>query len=305
MVQLPKLEILSEVKSERKRVSLLDLCNSTNIPETWKSLLAGEDIGEAPGAGSEKVINPEHLRAYIEQFLVSKGYDPSQTEISLPEKIVIKRQSLEVSKEQIESIYTDFILANAPWNPQDVVVRGVYFSGALELPLGSMTFEVQANPRERFLGNVALTIQFFIDGEKERSLRVTGKVDLYQNVVHAVRPLKRNDIIADEDIETQRINIADAPDRFSIEPDQVVGKRLLRDVGFRQPIILSFLDKPPSLKRGSAVTILYQQPGLRLTAKGQTREDGSIGSTVRVVNLMTNRTIFCQVVDETTVQAMP
>ncbi len=300
------LRVLAEVKAERKRVSLLDLCDPAGLDERLADLLKKSDIGEAPDPGSEKIINPEQLRAFLQQYLASNAYDSSLAEISLPEKIVIRRASIQIPKEQIEEIYKEHILANAPWSPQEVSIREIYFPGALELPAGKMTYEVQANnSREKYAGNVILTIQFFVDGEKERSLRVAGKVDVMRDVLHAVRLVKRNEVLTDADLDVQRLNIAEAPDRYAENLDQAVGKRVLRDIRARQPVLLSDLDEPPALKRGSAVTIVYDQPGLKLTAKGQTREDGSVGATVRVVNLMTKRTVSCLVIDSTTVQALP
>lgn len=304
MTQITKLNVLSEVKAGRKRVNLLDLCESTNVPEDWKTAMSAVDIGESPAAGTEKVINPQQLKSFIENFLKSQGYEASQVQIVLPDKISVRRLSMLVPREQIEAIYKDFITSKAPWNPQDMVIRAVYCSETVELPSGDMSYEVTANPRERFMGNVGVTIQFNVNGEKERALRVTGKVELYQNVVHAVRALKRNDVISEADIELQKINVSDAPDRFASSLEQVAGKRVLRETGVHKPIALSDLDNPAALKRGSTVTIVYEQGGLRLTAKGQTREDATIGSSIRVVNIMTNRTISCRVLDATTVQAM-
>jgi len=305
MTQLTKLDVLSEVRPERKRVTLLDLCDSTHIPEDWKQLMSEVDIGESPAAGTEKVINPLQLKEFIENFLNSRGYDPSKVQFVLPDKISVRRLSVLVPKEQVESIYRDFILSTAPWDPQDTVISGVYYPGTVELPTGEMTYEVTANPRERFVGNVSVTIQFIVNGQKERSLRVTGKVEIFQNVVHAAHALQRNDIISEADVELQKINISYAPDRFTVSTDQVVGKKVLQNIGLNQPIPIASLDSPKALKRGAAVTIIHEQVGLRLTAKGQTREDGNIGSTIRVVNVMTNRTINCRVLDATTVQVVP
>jgi flagellar basal body P-ring formation protein FlgA len=300
-----RLDILSHVTAAKKRVTLLDLCDQTDMSEEYKALLAKDDIGPAPAAGTEKFIQSEQLKSHIKRYLAARGYDASQVEISVPDRVVIARQSIEIPKEQIESIYRDFILSKTTWNPLDVEVHSIYFSGKLELPAGAMTYETTANSRERFIGNVGLTINFLIDGERERSVQVTGKVDLLQNVVHAARPLKRGEVISDTDISIERVNIADAPDRFTTQTDQVVGKRLVRDVGVHQPINLADLDEPLAFKRGSAVTIIYSQPGLKLTAKGQARENGTVGNTVRITNVMTNRTIFCRVLDDTTVQAVP
>lgn len=300
-----RIEVLSRVTAAKKRVTLLDLCDQTDMSEDYKALLAKDDIGPAPAAGTEKFIQSEQLKSHIKHYLTARGYDMSQVEISVPDRIVIARQTIEISKEQIESIYRDFILSKATWDPRDVEVRSVYFSGKVELPSGVMTYETAANPRERFLGNVSITIHFLIDGERERSVQVTGKVDLFQNVVNAARPLKRGDVISETDIGIERVNIADAPDRFTTQTDQVVGKRLVRDAGLHQAINLADLDEPLAFKKGSTVTIIYSQPGLKLTAKGQAKENGTVGNTVRITNVMTNRIIFCRVLDDTTVQAVP
>jgi flagellar basal body P-ring formation protein FlgA len=301
-----RFEALSEVQVDRNRVSLLDLFRESVFPENVRELLGRTDIGEAPAVGSEKIIHRDQLKAYLNRLLLPQGYDPARIDLQASERLTIRRLSVQVSKEQIEAIYRDFIATHAPWDANDVVVRGVWYSGpALELPAGNTTHEVVANPNERFLGNVAVTIHFIVDGEKERSVRVAGKVDVFQNVVHALRTIRRNEVIQGADVEFQRINIADAPDRFATQMEQVVGKRMLREAGFHQPMALVEMDQPLTLKRGSAVTILYETPGLKLSSKGQAKEDGSVGKTIRVLNVTTNKTVLCLIVDETTVRAMP
>jgi flagella basal body P-ring formation protein FlgA len=44
---------------------------------------------------------------------------------------------------------------------------------------------------------------------------------------------------------------------------------------------------------------------LKLSAKGQAKEDGGTGDTIKVLNITTNKIVLCQIVDETTVRAMP
>ncbi len=305
-VETLRLEALPEVHVAHKRVNLLDLFGTVDCSESIRLLLSKTDIGEAPAIGSEKIIYGDQLKAYLNKLLSPHGYDPARVDVKVGEKITIRRSSVQVSKEEIEAIYKEFIATRAPWEAGDVAVRGVWFSGpAVELPAGNMTHEVVAAPNERFLGNVAVTIHFIVDGEKERSVRVTGKVDVLQNVVHAMRAIRRNELIQSSDVELQRVSISDTPDRFATQMDQVIGKRLLREVGFHQPIALVDLDRPLTLKRGSAVTILYEKPGLKLSARGQAKEEGSAGDTIRVLNITTNKIVLCQIVDETTVRAMP
>jgi len=299
------IRILPEIHAAHKRVSLFDLCDPATIPENWKTLMANIDIGESPAVGSQKTIQPDLLKEYLHRFLQSNGCNPAEVEISLPEHIFVKRQSLILQQEQIEAIYRDYILSNCPWDPKDLQISRIFSHQPPELPAGVMSYEVVAAPGERFLGNVSLTIHLYIDGEKERSMRVTGKVELYMNVAHARCPLKRDEVISGADVQFKKVNVGDDVDQFATDVKQLLGKQLLRDIGLNQPIALSDLTNPQVLKRGGIVVIVYEKPGLRLTAKGQARQDGCTGDTIRVTNVMTKRTVFCRVLNADTVQAIP
>ena len=50
-------------------------------------------------------------------------------------------------------------------------------------------------------------------------------------------------------------------------------------------------DSGADVRRGDAVTLAYQAPGLTLSTRARALEDGAIGQSVRLVNLTSNRTI--------------
>ena len=304
MSPLQEIRVIEKVSVSRKQVSLIDLCDRSRLPEDWQQAMEKQDIGEAPAISSEKFVDPATMKTYLERFIENQGANPSQVKIHLPDKIIVARTAVQVSQEEIESIFRKFVIDNSPWNPKDIVIQKVSFTGLPILPEGKVTHEVVPNSRERFVGNVNVTINFFVDREKVRSLGVSGKVEVYQEVIHASRALRQNDLLTAADIEYQRINVSEGTDRYATQPDQVVNKRLLRNVGLHQTIELKNLDKPLLIKRGDAVTIVYNMPGLQLTAKGQVREEGGSGDTVRVNNVSSDRTIHCRVIDSQTVQAV-
>lgn len=301
---LSELHILPKVTTDKKQVSLLDLLDTSNIPDDWKRLMGDVGIGDGPALGSEKYVDPGMLRNYLCQFIDSQGGESSRVQMHLPDKIVVSRQSVQITQEEIEGIFRKFVVENAPWKPEDIVIQRINFSGLPTLPVGQMTYEVVPSHRERFIGNVSVSVNFIVNGEKVRTLGVTGKVDVYQNVYLASRALRQNDVLTTADLELQRINISDAPDRYVTQPDQAMNKRLMRNIGIHQPITLRDLDKPLVLKRGDAVTIVYSQPGLHVTARGLAKEDGAQGATIRIANINSNKIISCRVLDSETVQAI-
>jgi flagella basal body P-ring formation protein FlgA len=210
-----------------------------------------------------------------------------------------------LTREQIEEIYREFIFKKIPSKTtEDLVVRQISFSAIPALPSGNMSYEVTSSPSERFLGDVSVMIHFYVDGKEMRSLRVAGKVELYQDVVHTTRALKRNEILTDGDIQLLRANIAAHPDRYVLQKDQVVGKRLLCNIGYNQPVGPRDLENPPLIKRGDPVTIFFHQDGVRLSTRGEAKGNGGEGERIRIKNIDSKKDILCRVVDSQTVEVI-
>ncbi|MEN6441089.1 MAG: flagellar basal body P-ring formation chaperone FlgA [Syntrophobacter sp.] len=302
---ISEIRIQKSVLVRQKEVCLADICDPETLTGEWKTIAEGLNIGDAPPAGSEKFIDPAQLRAYLVKLIESKGLDASDVKLDIPDKIVVRRESTQITHEQIESIFKKYVAENSQWKPQNVTVQRVQFTGLPIIPAGQMSYEViPTTPKQRFIGNVNANIEFYVNGEKARTLGVTGKVEVFENVYLASRPIRRNEIITPADIEVQRTNITDSADRFATRPDQVETRRVLRDIGVHQPIELKDLDKPLVLKKGDPVTIVYDQPGLQVTAKGRVNADGGIGDTLAVVNVASKKTIHCKVVDGQTVRTV-
>jgi flagella basal body P-ring formation protein FlgA len=305
LTPLTEISFRPRVVAADQRVSFLDLCQPENVPEDWKTLLAGIDLGTAPDVGSPKFISGQNLRAYLEHLFKSQGIDPDQVQVTLPDKIVVERQQMPVTMMQVEKIFREFILARIAINPEDVVVQLTDMPQLPVLPAGALDIEVFPVTHEPFIGNVTVTIQFIVDGKRIQSLNVAGKVGLYQNVVYARRMMKRNDTIGAEDIQVVRTSTFDHPERVISQPEQVIGKRLVCGVGINQPIGSHMLDKALTVKRGDMVVIVCELDGLTLTAKGQAKENGSQGDKIKVVNVDSHKSIFCNVLDARTVALTP
>jgi len=197
MTPLAALVVKPKVELTDKRVSLLDLCDQTDLPEDWKLLLSGVDITSTPEEGTEKYINPEQLRIFVQHLIESHGLDKESIKISIPERITILRKEIRLTAPQIEEIFRQFILSKVPWRAEDIVVHDISCPDAAVLPEGSVTHEIVPPPNERYLGNVTLPIRFYVNGKLARSIEVSGKVDLYQNLVYTRNPMKRNDVITE------------------------------------------------------------------------------------------------------------
>jgi flagellar basal body P-ring formation protein FlgA len=305
MTALSSISFRDRVNVNGPRVNLLDLCESGTLPEDWQVYLAGIDIGAAPEGNTIKTINMENLRIYVRQLVESQGLNPNQVAVRLPDKISILRRKQVISKGQIEEIVRQHVLKTTAAKPEDVHVQTVGMEEPLIVPDGTLSWEVQSPLHDPVSGGTALTIQFYVNGNRLLSSRVVSKVQVFQTVVCAARSLKRDEIVGAADLRLLRINVAHHPERFRTEVDQVAGKRLTADVDANQPVDTEALDKAVTVKRGSTVMVVYHREGLSLTAKGQAKEDGTLGDRVKVINMDSKRTLLCRVIDPHTVEVVP
>jgi flagella basal body P-ring formation protein FlgA len=301
---ISEIRVLGNVTVNHKDVSLAEICDAEGLSSEWKSIMSGIYIGDAPQAGMEKFIDPVQLRTYLARLLDSYRISSSEVKLDIPEKIIVRRESTQITQEQVEEIFKKFVFENSPWKQEEINIKGVHFSGLPVIPTGNMTYEVTASSaKERFIGNVTATIDFYVNAEKARTLGVVGKVEVFGNVYLASRPLKQNEMISGADLEVHKMNLTDAVDRFATRLDQVENRRVLRNLGVHQPLEIRDLDKPLVLKRGDSVKIVYDEPGLSVTAKGLANADGGVGDTLAVTNVESKKTIHCKVVDAQTVRA--
>ncbi|MGO9313748.1 MAG: flagellar basal body P-ring formation chaperone FlgA [Syntrophobacteraceae bacterium] len=301
--QIREIRVLSDVTVNHKDVSLVEICDPETLPGEWKTIMGGLNIGDAPPAGLEKFIDPGQLRTYLVRLLDSYRINSSEVKLDIPDRIVVRRESTQITQEQIENIFKKFIFENSPWKQEDVTIQRVHFSGLPVIPTGKMTYEVTASSaKERFIGNVTATVDFYVNAEKVRTLGVVGRVEVFGNVYLASRPLKQNEMISEADLEVRKMNLTDVADRFATRIDQVENRRVLRNLGVHQPLELRDLDKPLVLKRGDSVNIVYDEPGLSVTAKGQADADGGVGDTLAITNVSSKKTVHCKVVDAQTVR---
>ena len=78
--------------------------------------------------------------------------------------------------------------------------------------------------------------------------------------------------------------------------DELVGKKLKRSLRQGTPVDRGTVDFPPMVARGELVTIILRHGSMELSARGEARQDGQAGETIRVRNIGSERDILGRVV---------
>jgi flagella basal body P-ring formation protein FlgA len=290
------LKVLEHPRVHAQRITLGAIAVIEGDDQQLIERLKAVELGKAPYPGKIR----EMSAYYIKMKIRHSDIDCEALAIDLPEKIEVVRGATTITPQKIEEIVKGFILTKMRWDPEAVSMKIAPVKG-ITLAEGKVTHEVTPRKREDYLGTTNLSVAFLVDGRLEKKAWVTAEIEVSEEVVVSNRPLKRYDVIAQEDVRLEKMNLADLSPHVITDPREVIGKRTKRVVEPGTPLKLTFLEMPPLVKRGDLVTIVAESEVLKITTQGVVTESGCKGDMVRVINTSSRKELYATVRDSRTV----
>jgi flagella basal body P-ring formation protein FlgA len=209
--------------------------------------------------------------------------------------------TVQVPVEDVTELVTHYLLERFPENAHQVQVTDMRFHGNLQVPNGDLTYEVIPRTRQLAPGRVSLTVIVHVDGKPVRRILTSATLSMTRSVVVAAVPLARNQTIKGTDVRLAAVDLAQIPDDATTDLQDVIGKRVRRNVSLGTPLHDRLVEAPIVIARGAVVMIVAQSSSVSVTVQGQAKEDGSIGEQIRVLNLSSGKEVYAKVLDENTV----
>jgi flagella basal body P-ring formation protein FlgA len=136
-------------------------------------------------------------------------------------------------------------------------------------------------------------------------IHVSGRVQSLVELAVLGRAVMPGDVIRADDVSTDWVRVELAPPGGVTDPRLLVGKTPRRPLRAATPVRPSDVELPVVIKRNDLVLIVLERPGIYLTAQGKALEDGGQGSTIRVANTQSNRTVDAVVLGTGKVAVQP
>src|SRR5215510_1153172 len=114
--------------------------------------------------------------------------------------------------------------------------------------------------------------------------------------------IARGALIAEDDLEYKPIPLMRANASVVRAITDVAGKEARRALKAGELIRTSDLKRPTMVAKGSTVTMLFEAPGMRLTALGRALAEGAEGDTITILNPTSYRKVEAVVVKAGTVK---
>jgi flagella basal body P-ring formation protein FlgA len=121
-------------------------------------------------------------------------------------------------------------------------------------------------------------------------LRFTGTAIETVEAAVLMRDVEHGDILKSSDVSVERRPKAEITGEAASR-DRAVGMQVRRAIRSGQALKTADLAKPDLVTREQSVTLIFQTPGLYLTVRGKSLDNGTEGDVVNVLNLQSKRTV--------------
>jgi len=136
-------------------------------------------------------------------------------------------------------------------------------------------------------------------------VKINGSVFASTRIPVLAHAMGRGDVISENDIEW--VDVREEVVRRDIVTNlrQVVGQEPRYPLRAGAPIRTAEIQKPVSVAKNSAVTMIVRTPFMVLSVQGRATEDGSVGDVIRVTNIQSKQVVDARVEGPGQVSVIP
>ena len=249
---------------------------------------AGVVLGPAPAPGQRLVVEAAQLLAIARQNGIA--WRPTGG----ADRVVLERPGRAVEREEVLALLRPALRGQGV--EAEAEMELLNFSAPL-VPLAAFPqIAVEQVSMDSVTQRFSATLVVAADGMATQRQRIMGRVQPTVPVLVAARRLAIGEVLGPHDVRLVRLPAGRIRPGVAERPDQALGQAVRRPTAAEQPLMLADLTQPLAVERGSTVTMLYDIPGMALTAQGRAMEGAARGAVVPVMNLGSRIVVEAQVI---------
>ncbi|ABC77231.1 flagellar basal body P-ring formation chaperone FlgA [Syntrophus aciditrophicus] len=202
----------------------------------------------------------------------------------------------------IKAAIVDHVEKHMTWPKGSI--RITFPNGVPEVTLSreDFTLHVKENKSDEYIGNRLYQVKIRQRNNFLKHISVPTRIEVCRDVALSARPLERNRNISEHDILIVKKWFSRLPQDLLADPERIIGKRLLRSIKERSTFTASMLREPILFKKGKVVKVICDNGVLSITTLGLAEEEGTLGATVKIKNISSNKIIHAKVIGNSVVK---
>jgi flagella basal body P-ring formation protein FlgA len=218
--------------------------------------------------------------------LLALGYGPlACATATLPEQLI------GATRDFLEQTVSDYLQRSEIHGRHEIQINRL--DPRLRLPLCDKELTTSLESPAQPIGRV--TVRVRCDGSSPWTVFVPGQVRLYREVVTAIRPIKRESTLTQQDVALVERDIGLLNQGYLTSLKQAVGKKLTRPLQPDQVVAPLYVEQAEAIRRGDQVVISARSGTISVRMPGEALSDGAIGKQISVRNQRSQRVIKARV----------
>ena len=210
-------------------------------------------------------------------------------------------QQQSLSREKVEAVLQQYVLANAPWKPENVEVRVLPFQ-AISLPAGAVSYRIVNSNRGVTPGLHSFLVAADVAGKEAAKIWIKSEIKVFDEVVVSSYPLAHHEPVRAKDVRLERRDISLLSARPFTRIEDVADQQASRAIEVNEILTQKSVDRPTVVRRGSPIILVYESGALRVETPGLAEEGGKLGELIQVKNPTSGKLLRGVVIDGRTVR---
>ncbi|MGG5808792.1 flagellar basal body P-ring formation chaperone FlgA [Falsiroseomonas sp. CW058] len=245
-------------------------------------------LGPAPAPGARLVVEAPQLLAIARSQGI--GWRP----VAGADRVVVERPGRAVASAEVVALLRAALRHQGLEEEAEVELQA--FAPPMVPQAAFAQLAVEGAALDAATSRFAAVLVVAAEGTPTLRLRVTGRVVPTVPMLVAARRLALGEVVGTGDVRLVRVPASRLRPGAAQRADQVVGQAMRRPAGADQPLLLADLAQPVAVERGATVTMVYEAPGMQLTAQGRAMEAAARGAAVAVMNIASRQVVEAVVV---------
>lgn len=255
-------------------------------------------VAAAPAPG-ERVVLEAHWLARV-----ARAYKVNWKPVSRLDRVALARAGQILDRQTIDALIQQALARDGVAGELEIELDGRLtelhypFDATEPASLSRLQFDRRT---QRFAGLLVVPANH----PESRRYPISGRI-YEQSVLPALaRRVAPGELIEERDLAWIRVRAEQVNPNTLTEADQLVGLSPRRAVQPNRPLTAADIEAPVMVKKNSIVTMIFRHPGMELTAKAKATASGTLGETIRVLNVASNKPVDAVVVGRGVVEIGP
>jgi flagella basal body P-ring formation protein FlgA len=212
-----------------------------------------------------------------------------------------ERERLPLAPERVTETLRRYVLEQSAWQPEQVEVVLRSFTPPA-IPNDAVDLVILKPNRGITPGVRRFLLSVRVNGREEGRFWVDAEVRVFANVIVTSQPLAHYELLSAEKVRVERRDLGSLPLQPLTSFEDLNGKQAARPIEVNQVLTAAMVELPRVIRRGGAVTLVYESAGLRVETTGRAAEPGRVGDRIHVENPSSGKIVEGHILDERTVK---